>query len=298
MLKRIALYPGTFDPVTNGHLDIIFRASSLCDILIIGVAENIGKNPFFKISQRKSLIQDAISQNLKTSKRKLGEIRVESFDNLLIDFARDNSATMIIRGLRAVSDFDYEFQMAGMNARVANDIERNYSNLSNKLSIVRGTADNLDISTGQADLLICNGVLHGNGQNYNDFKKSLKEFNRVLKIGGTVYIGELPDVDEMKGKNYGNSLLQWLIYLKKERGLNDFIDGLKTILKSIFGSEPFIFVPKYMFFIERKQLGKVLKAYGFKIISEKRHQEITHEGKEIQSNTRWNYVAVKSKNVN
>ena len=182
--------------------------------------------------------------------------------------------------------------------RVANDIERNYSNLSNKLSIVRGTADNLDISTGQADLLICNGVLHGNGQNYNDFKKSLKEFNRVLKIGGTVYIGELPDVDEMKGKNYGNSLLQWLIYLKKERGLNDFIDGLKTILKSIFGSEPFIFVPKYMFFIERKQLGKVLKAYGFKIISEKRHQEITHEGKEIQSNTRWNYVAVKSKNVN
>ena len=122
-MKRIALYPGTFDPVTNGHLDIIYRASSLCDVLIIGVAENIGKNPFFKISQRKSLIQDAINQNFKSSKRILGEIRVESFDNLLIDFARANSATMIIRGLRAVSDFDYEFQMAGMNARLANDIE-------------------------------------------------------------------------------------------------------------------------------------------------------------------------------
>ena len=122
-MKRIALYPGTFDPVTNGHLDIIYRASSLCDILIIGVAENIGKNPFFEISQRKSLIQDAINENLKNSKRILGEIRVESFDNLLIDFARDNSVTMIIRGLRAVSDFDYEFQMAGMNARLANDIE-------------------------------------------------------------------------------------------------------------------------------------------------------------------------------
>ena len=122
-MKRIALYPGTFDPVTNGHLDIIYRASSLCDVLIIGVAENIGKNPFFKISERKSLIQDAINKNLKSSNRKLGEIRVESFDNLLIDFARDNSATMIIRGLRAVSDFDYEFQMAGMNARLANDIE-------------------------------------------------------------------------------------------------------------------------------------------------------------------------------
>ena len=74
-MKRIALYPGTFDPVTNGHLDIIYRASSLCDELIIGVAENIGKNPFFEISQRKSLIQDAINQNFKNSKRKLGEIQ-------------------------------------------------------------------------------------------------------------------------------------------------------------------------------------------------------------------------------
>ena len=122
-MKRIALYPGTFDPVTNGHLDIIYRASSLCDVLIIGVAENIGKSPFFNISQRKSLIQEAIKENLKSSKRKLGQIKVESFDNLLIDFARQHSATMIIRGLRAVSDFDYEFQMAGMNARLANDIE-------------------------------------------------------------------------------------------------------------------------------------------------------------------------------
>ena len=122
-MKRIALYQGTFDPVTNGHLDIIYRASSLCDVLIIGVAENIGKSPFFKVSQRKSLIQEAIKENLKSSKRKLGQIKVESFDNLLIDFARQHSATMIIRGLRAVSDFDYEFQMAGMNARLANDIE-------------------------------------------------------------------------------------------------------------------------------------------------------------------------------
>ena len=66
-MKNNVIYPGTFDPVTNGHLDIIYRASSLCDVLIIGVAENIGKNPFFKISQRKSLIQDAINQNFQTS---------------------------------------------------------------------------------------------------------------------------------------------------------------------------------------------------------------------------------------
>jgi len=122
-LKRIALYPGTFDPVTNGHLDIIYRASSLCDVLIVGVAENIGKNPFFNVSKRKLLIEESINCVSTNSKRKLGEIKVKSFDNLLIDFARSNSVTMIIRGLRAVSDFDYEFQMAGMNARLANDIE-------------------------------------------------------------------------------------------------------------------------------------------------------------------------------
>jgi len=69
-LKRIALYPGTFDPVTNGHLDIIYRASSLCDVLIIGVAENIGKNPFFNISKRKSLIEEAVNSSVIKSKRK------------------------------------------------------------------------------------------------------------------------------------------------------------------------------------------------------------------------------------
>ena len=73
-MKRIALYPGAFDPVTNGHLDIIYRASSLCDVLIIGVAENIGKNPFFNISQRKSLIEEAVNTNAIKSKRKFCKI--------------------------------------------------------------------------------------------------------------------------------------------------------------------------------------------------------------------------------
>ena len=122
-MKRIALYPGTFDPVTNGHLDIIYRASSLCDLLIVGVAENIGKNPFFNVSKRKSLLKDSIKIKSDNKSRNFGEIKVKSFNNLLIDFARSNSVTMIIRGLRAVSDFDYEFQMAGMNARLASDIE-------------------------------------------------------------------------------------------------------------------------------------------------------------------------------
>ncbi|MDC1133484.1 pantetheine-phosphate adenylyltransferase [Alphaproteobacteria bacterium] len=122
-MKRIALYPGTFDPVTNGHLDIIYRASSLCDVLIIGVAQHTGKSPLFNVSERKKLIIDSLKSKVSDNKRRLGEIKVETFDELLINFARSNSVTMIIRGLRAVSDFDYEFQMAGMNARLAPDIE-------------------------------------------------------------------------------------------------------------------------------------------------------------------------------
>ena len=122
-MKRIALYPGTFDPVTNGHLDIIYRASSLCDLLIVGVAENTGKLPLFNVEERQELLEDTLKSNFSNSKRVLGDIKVKSFNNLLIDFARSNSVTMIIRGLRAVSDFDYEFQMAGMNARLASDIE-------------------------------------------------------------------------------------------------------------------------------------------------------------------------------
>ena len=116
---RIGIYPGTFDPITKGHLHIIKRASRQVDRLIIGVAENIRKSPRFNVDQRIAMVKTDCD-NLP---EKYCEIEVRPFDNLLVHFARDENATCIFRGLRAVSDFDYEFQMTGMNARLAPDIE-------------------------------------------------------------------------------------------------------------------------------------------------------------------------------
>jgi pantetheine-phosphate adenylyltransferase len=120
MPERTAVYPGTFDPVTNGHLDIIERATRLCSHLVVGVAINIGKGPLFPLEERVDLVRaetEAIAARTGT------RVEVVPFDGLLIAFARAMGARMIVRGLRAVSDFDYEFQMAGMNHRLDPEIE-------------------------------------------------------------------------------------------------------------------------------------------------------------------------------
>ena len=118
--ERIGLYPGTFDPVTNGHLDVIGRAARLVDRLVIGVAVNAGKGPLFPMEERVELVR---AEMQAVTDRTGTPIDVRPFDNLLIGFAREVGARMIVRGLRAVSDFDYEFQMAGMNHRLDNGIE-------------------------------------------------------------------------------------------------------------------------------------------------------------------------------
>ena len=120
MAEHIALYPGTFDPITNGHIDIITRAAKLVDRLIIGVAVNTGKGPIFTLDERVALVEAEI----RPIAEKAGIIvEVRPFSSLLIQFAREVGARMIIRGLRAVSDFDYEFQMTGMNYRLDPGIE-------------------------------------------------------------------------------------------------------------------------------------------------------------------------------
>jgi len=117
---RIGLYPGTFDPITHGHIDIIRRAARLVDRLVIGVAINRDKGPLFDLDQRVAMI-DAEMQSL--SEQTGTEIVAHPFDNLLIDCARDVGAGVIIRGLRAVADFEYEFQMVGMNRSLDDSIE-------------------------------------------------------------------------------------------------------------------------------------------------------------------------------
>ncbi len=110
---RIAIYPGTFDPITYGHLDIIKRAAGLFDHLIIAAAKDNYKNPLFSLDERVELISEEIKRlNLST------QISVEKFEGLLVNFVRNKNSKIIIRGLRAVSDFEYEFQMFGMNSKL------------------------------------------------------------------------------------------------------------------------------------------------------------------------------------
>lgn len=115
----IGVYPGTFDPITFGHMDIISRATRVVDHLIVAVAHNAGKGPLFSIDERVQMVRDELGE-IETNNAK---VEVRSFRNLLMHFTQEVGARVIIRGLRAVSDFEYEFQMASMNARLDPDVE-------------------------------------------------------------------------------------------------------------------------------------------------------------------------------
>jgi pantetheine-phosphate adenylyltransferase len=131
--SRIGIYPGTFDPITNGHADIIRRAIRVVDRLVVGVARNDGKGPLFATDERVEIVRDEIA-HLENGDAE--RIEVRAFDSLLVNFAQAVGATVVIRGLRAVSDFEYEFQMAGMNARLNPDIETVFLMASDRFQFI------------------------------------------------------------------------------------------------------------------------------------------------------------------
>lgn len=127
-MKNTAIYPGTFDPITNGHVDLVARATRIFDRVIVAIAENKAKIPLFNLAERVSLAQAAVAE--------LPNIDVIGFDTLLIECARKHGANVILRGLRAVSDFEFEFQLAGMNRYLGPEIETMFLTPSEKYAFI------------------------------------------------------------------------------------------------------------------------------------------------------------------
>src|SRR3981081_3631960 len=133
MSRRIGIYPGTFDPITNGHTDIIRRALHVVDRLVIGVARNDGKGPLFSTDERVEIVRGEVAH---LDNGGGDRVEVRPFDTLLMSFAESVEARLIVRGLRAVSDFEYEFQMAGMNARLNPNIETVFLMASDRFQFI------------------------------------------------------------------------------------------------------------------------------------------------------------------
>ena len=128
---RIAVYPGTFDPLTRGHEDLVRRGAKIFDKLVVGVADSPNKKPFFTMDERVQIAREVLSH--------YPNVEVKGFKGLLKDFVRSNNANVIIRGLRAVSDFEYEFQMAGMNRYLLPDVETMFLTPSDQYQFISGT---------------------------------------------------------------------------------------------------------------------------------------------------------------
>ena len=130
-MATTAIYPGTFDPLTKGHEDLVRRACKLFDIVVVGVAESKTKSPFFELEERVEIASEVLGSN--------ESVRVLGFKGLLKDFIRENNGTVVIRGLRAVSDFEYEFQMAGMNRHLLPDVETVFLTPSEQYQFISGS---------------------------------------------------------------------------------------------------------------------------------------------------------------
>lgn len=130
-MSKIAIYPGTFDPITNGHIDLVDRALNIFDEIVVAVSTAYGKKTLFDLHKREEMIKEVFENNSK--------VKVVSFEGLLVDTAVKNNACAIVRGLRAVSDFDYEFQMSSMNHKLNSDIQTIFLTPSEKFSCISST---------------------------------------------------------------------------------------------------------------------------------------------------------------
>ena len=146
MNNTIAIYPGSFDPITNGHLDVIERASKVVDRLIVGVLVNSSKKPMFSAEERVKMISEMIKH--------LDNVEVASFEGLTIDFARQNGARVIVRGLRAITDFDYELQMAQTNRILAPDVDTMFFSTSLQYSYLSSSTVK-EIAKYHGDISMC-----------------------------------------------------------------------------------------------------------------------------------------------
>jgi pantetheine-phosphate adenylyltransferase len=129
--SRVAIYPGTFDPITRGHIDLVIRASRIFDRVILAIAENKQKTPLFDLSERVSMAKQAVGE--------IAGAEVLGFNTLLVDCAKKNGAGVILRGLRAVSDFEFEFQLAGMNRHLCNQLETMFLTPSEQYAFISST---------------------------------------------------------------------------------------------------------------------------------------------------------------
>lgn len=160
------------------------------------------------------------------------------------------------------------------------------------VSIERGLADDTGLPDQYADIVVCNGVLLILSTLEN-VKRALREIHRITKPGATVYFGEQPDRDEMSGRNYGDSITSWLLWVLKNQGFKAFWIRLRQTIPAFFSSEPFVIVPKNMFHIPAAEFIELLRQSGFDIREHHRHKEMDATGGTYDSETRWDYVAVR-----
>ena len=160
-MHRRVIYPGTFDPITNGHTDLISRAAKMFDSVVVGVAASPSKKPWFSVDERVALAQRALAP--------LPNVEVVGFTGLLVDFAKEHNASVLIRGLRAVSDFEFEFQLANMNRRLMADLETIFLTPSEQNSFISSTlVREVALHNGDVSQFVCPAVAKALGEkNYH-----------------------------------------------------------------------------------------------------------------------------------